>query len=134
MILDTPAIISALVARVEGADGAAVRAMLGSAQSVLHAAALTAPLPARPLLAWRAGAVVGASGEMRVTTGAWWVYDDPAYRYGRINALVPLLEALYIRQFAAGGQTEVSGLGPELEDTALGLVYRRVEIAHYRRG
>ena len=78
--------------------GAAVRAALGSgASSIIPADDLeVGSLPARPLLAYRAGSVIGSPGwDVQRATLTWWLYDDVLYKYARINALIALIQAAY---------------------------------------
>lgn len=118
------------------AEGAAFRAKLGAGSpSVMPAEALRrGSPPVRPIAVFRAGAVGGASMDMRTVTATWWLYDDPAQRYARINDLLQDLRAAYREDAIAWGRTEISGIGPETFDDTLGLVGRSVTITHYRRG
>lgn len=117
------------------AAGASVRAALGAgAQSIIPAEHLRRePRPARLMVVWRGGSVGGASGDMRGITGTWWLYDDPAQGYVRIDALVPLIEAAYPLHVFSPGETRITLIGQQSEDTTLGgLLVRPVQLT-YRR-
>jgi hypothetical protein len=115
--------------------GAAVRAALGAgAASVIPATHLRRePRPVRPMLVWRGSSVGGQSGEMRDIIGTWWIYDDPAQGFARIDALIPLIEAAYPIDVIDPGETRITLIGQQSEDAALGgLLVRFVQIT-YRR-
>lgn len=116
------------------AAGAAVRAALGAgAASIIHAEQLNKEtLPARPLLALRGGAMPGQSGDIRIPTWRWWIYDEPAQGYYRINGLVPLIEQAYPFYCIPFGKILVSGVSEEYPiDPTLGLLARVLPLAFY---
>jgi hypothetical protein len=120
------------------AAGATLRAALGAgANSIVHADTLTLnTLPARPLVAFRGGAVAGESMQMRVPTWRWWIYDDLEHLYWRINGVLPLIEAAYPQFLSAVfGRVFVTDIGPERPDPGLGnMPCRWVQFAFSTRG
>jgi hypothetical protein len=136
MPLELASISSALFDRIAtDAAGAAVRALLGSAGSVITADKLgQRPLPARPLAVWRDGAVGGVALGMRNVTGTWWVYDDPGQGYARIHAVIAALETAYPSDVLANGRVRVGPVGQASDDRSLGgLLVRPLQIAYLRR-
>lgn len=136
MPLELASISSALFDRIATGDaGAAVRALLGSAGSVIPADKLgQRPLPARPLAVWRDGAVGGRSLDMRTVTGTWWVYDDPGQGYARIHSVIAAIEAAYPPDALANGRVRVGPIGQASDDRSLGgLLTRPLQIAYLRR-
>ena len=121
------------------ADGAAVRALAGSASSVFPADELgNVTGKVFPWLVWRPVAVGGTSGEMRDLAGSWWVYDAPGAGSYRLYQIASALEALY------GGvnvldmpyaRTFVTHIGRPETDAALnGAVGLEVRIGYRRLG
>lgn len=136
MPLELATISSALYDRIAThAAGAAVRALLGSAGSVIPADRLgQRPLPPRPLAVWRDGAVGGAALDMRTVTGTWWIYDDPGQGYSRIHAVVAALESAYPPDALLDGRVRVGPIGQASDDRSLGgLLVRPLQIAYLRR-
>ena len=136
IILDLAALNAATFARLKGeAAGADVRALLGAgAASVIPARALRGALPARPLIAWRQGAVTGQGDDWRRVVGAWWAYDDPAQDYYRINSIVAAIEAAHPLDWLAHYECRVGPIGQGVEDSALGgLLTRSITITMGRR-
>lgn len=78
--------------------GTAVRAALGNgATSVIAREDLTATsLPTPPFIALQWGTGGGPRNrEVRTFLPVWWLYDAPAQRHFRLEALIPLIEAAY---------------------------------------
>ena len=103
----------------------AVRAALGAgASSVISADDLTVgSLPARPLIALRAGPLQGSPGwDVQRATLTWWIYDDAIYKYARINALIGLIQACFPPDDAVitGCEHRQLAVTAERPDTALG--------------
>jgi hypothetical protein len=117
------------------AAGAAVRAALGAgAASVIPATHLRRePRPARVLLVWRGSSVGGQSGGMRDIIGTWWIYDDPAQGFARIDALIPLMEAAYPLDVIDPGETRITLIGQQGESAVLGGLRERFVQLTYRR-
>jgi hypothetical protein len=139
VVIDLAAINGLLYAQLKTATaGAPLRAALvamgASVASIIPAEKLRVePRPARVLLAWRGGSVGGQSGDMRPISCVWWLYDDPAQGYARIDALVPLIEAAYPLECVAWGETRVSFVGQATEDATLGgLLVRPLQLTHRR--
>jgi hypothetical protein len=119
------------------AAGAAVRAATGpgTAAGVIPAHLLRKPLPAPPFLVGRAGVISGQSGDMRGIVFTWWIYDEPAQGYARIDALIDLVIAAYPLQAVAWGKTRVTGIGQQGEDSSLGgLLMCPIQLTYSRRG
>lgn len=138
MPLDLASINAALYAQLKSASaGAAVRAQLGpatKADGVLPAHLLRKPLPLRPIIAWRGGAVGGVSDELRAVTGYWWVYDDSAQGYIRINTIAGLIAAAYPFDALPHARCLAGPVGQESEDGPLGgLLVRNIRITYQRR-
>lgn len=140
MALDAQAIHLAFFDRAAtDAAGAAIRAALGAgAASVIHAERLRsygpgALMPARVLLAFRGGPISGASWERRGVALTWWIYDDPAQGYARINGLIPLIEAAYPFDAIDRGKLTVISASAEISDSALGLLSRAVSFSFATR-
>lgn len=132
---DPQALIAAVFARLAEDDaGAPVRDLLGAgAGSIIHARRLRDQvLPLRPILALRAGSQVPLERVLNQASFTWWVYDDPAQDYARINALLrPISDAYDRRRYPLATPTVAAGsvqiqAGQETEDTALGLLVRPV--------
>lgn len=136
MVIDLAAINSLFFNQLKTSSaGAAVRAAAGAgATSIIPSEQLRRePRPARVLLAWRGGSVGGRSGDMRGITGTWWIYDDPAQGYARIDAMIPLVEAAYPIDCITFGETRVTLIGQAGEDPQLGgLLFRPLQITHRR--
>jgi hypothetical protein len=118
------------------AAGAAVRAATGpgSADGVIPAHLLRKPRPATPFLVGRAGVISGQSDAMRGVVFIWWIYDDPAQGYARIDALIDLVGAAYPLGALAWGETRVTLIGQQGEDASLGgLLMCPVQITYLRR-
>lgn len=97
MALDLLDLTSVVFDRIASdAAGAAVRAALGSAQSIVHADELVdvATAPARPLIALQRGPVPRIEGRLAAAAYTWYVYDS-APGYYRIDRLLTLLEQAY---------------------------------------
>lgn len=87
----------AVLATGSGAASVAVRAALGAgASSVIVREGLTQPLPAFPFVAlqWPRGGGPRNRGLKRFYP-IWFLYDQPSYRYSRLDPLIPLIEAAY---------------------------------------
>lgn len=119
------------------AAGASVRALLGgSTNSVIHAAALGGGIPARPFVALRAGAIPGASRDVRIPTWTWWIYNEKAAGYAKIGDIVEAIEAAYTATPISLSTTvvdrvEVANIGAETSDEALALLVRSLQLAAY---
>jgi hypothetical protein len=144
MAVDVATITAQLLARLTtDSAGAAVRGALGAAAaSIVHGDALKqyvdgSPMPARPILAYRWGPIGGRAFEMRPILLNLWLYDDadPAQRYARINALLPLIQkAYYPPDCIPFGRTEPGIAGQEFPDPVLGLLARTLQIVFTTRG
>jgi hypothetical protein len=77
--------------------GSGVRAALGAgAPSVIHAKDLNVnTLPARPFVALRRGPVTTVNLTEWRGYFTWWLYDDPAQGYYRIDSLIRLIGQAY---------------------------------------
>jgi hypothetical protein len=118
------------------AAGAAVRAATGpkSADGVIPAHLLRKPLPARPFVCARAGVISGQSDSMRGVILTWWIYDDPGEGYARIDALIDLVSAAYPIDALAWGETRITLIGQQGEDSSLGgLLLCPIQITYLRR-
>jgi hypothetical protein len=118
------------------AAGAAVRAATGpgDASGVIPAHLLRKPRPARPFVCARAGVISGQSDGMRGVVLTWWVYDDPGEGYARIDALIDRISAAYPIDALAWGETRVTLIGQQGEDSSLdGLLMCPVQITYLRR-
>jgi hypothetical protein len=117
------------------AAGTAVRAALGAgAASIIPAHQLRRePRPVRLMAVWRGSSVGGQSGQMRDIIGTWWIYDDPAQGYARIDALIPLMEAAYPLDTISPGETRITLIGQQSEDATLGGLLVRFMQVTYRR-
>lgn len=119
------------------AQGSAVRAALASgATSVIHAEMLRTTKPDRPFVAFRAGAMTGASRDVRIPTWTWFVYDDREKGYYRIGSLISLIEAAYMAaaisvSTIAIDRIEVTNVGAETIDDPLQLLVRSIQLAAY---
>lgn len=101
---------------------------------IIPAHLLRRALPTRPFLAARAGGISGQEGDMRAVVLTWWIYDDPAQGYVRIDALIDLVRAAYPIDAVAHGETRVTQIGQQTEDAALGgLLACPVQITYLRR-
>jgi hypothetical protein len=112
MPLDPAAITASFFAVLKSdAAGAAVRDILGAqAASVVMADDLKlASLPRPPFLALRPGPITGARYQVRTCFFTWWVYDEAALRFTRINAVLPLIEAAYTAHVIPYGRTDLAG-------------------------
>jgi len=136
-MIDLFAVGALVVARLKtDAEGASVRALLGAgAQGVIHADDLSRDtLPARPLLALRAGPVPQLNRIVHAPIFTWWIYDDLEQRYARIDALArPITLAYAARKLALSsggviGSVEVGQLSAQQPDPALGLVCRSIKV------
>lgn len=141
MALDIARFSTDFFAQLHSADaGADVRAMLGDhAASVIEAELLetyddATPMPKRPLIARRAGAISGQSYEMRPIMQTWWMYDDLKEGHTRLRLLLPLIERAYPRDAIAFCQTVVANVTREDTDDVLHLRVRTVQFALYTRG
>lgn len=97
-MIDLPALTAVVFNRLAfDAAGSPVRAALGAgATSILHAAQLRREtLPARPFVALRRFAVPIRDRIIWLPRYNWYVYDDSAYEYTRIEALLPLIGTAY---------------------------------------
>jgi hypothetical protein len=118
------------------AAGAAVRAATGAgdASGVIPAHLLRKPLPARPFVCARAGVISGQSDSMRGVVLTWWVYDQPEQGYARIDALIDLVSAAYPIDALAWGETRVTLIGQQAEDSSLdGLLLCPIQVTYLRR-
>jgi hypothetical protein len=116
--------------------GRAVRLATGprDASGVIAAHLLRRPLPPRPFLCARAGAISGQENGMRGVVLTWWIYDDPAQGYARIDTLADLVRAAYPVDAIVYGETRVTQIGQQTEDAALGgLLACPVQITYLRR-
>ena len=90
--------------------GATVRAALGDgATSVIPKEDLDRPLPATPFLVFQwIGQPSGGARNRGVNTfyPIWWLYDDIAHRYYRLEALIPLIETAYPEDAITGCYTD----------------------------
>ena len=139
MRFSNPAAISRIVMERLTIDpaGAPVRVQLGAgAASVIHADELSRglqALPARPLIAYRAGAVATVQG-VDVHTADLWIYDDPEQRTYRIDQIAAALPGVYDYQRGAptlpspAGAAALGTLGEPRTDPALGLAVRRLPL------
>lgn len=98
-ILD-PATIEQLFFARPAANSALVAALIAfgsSAASILVRDDLDPlNLPARPLLVCATGPIPGTPDwEMQRMQCAWWIYDDPMYKFSRIDSLLLPLERVY---------------------------------------
>lgn len=106
-------------------EGAAVRAALGSAASIIPADTLRTftdaqALPARPFIAYRGGSQSGNRRDGSRAQFRWWIYDDARYGYSRINALIPLMIAAYPDEDALSDlYTVFNGASDERPDAAI---------------
>jgi hypothetical protein len=140
MALDLVTIGASFYARLASASaGTPARAALGSTASVIHAPKLkrydTANvMPARVLCAYRGGEVSGNGRDGNRMTFRWWVYDDPPNDdYRRINAVIPLLIALYPEDAFSSCYLRYNGCTQESEDDALHLICRTMTWTAYNR-
>jgi hypothetical protein len=116
--------------------GAAVRALLGSdaATRFIDVEDLTRDaLPARPFLAFRRGPAP-VDGGLVIATFTWHLYDDPRFRYGRIDALLRPIAIAYDPDTPAdvmiwGGIA--LQIGDPRPDPTLSLLHRPVQLAIY---
>lgn len=78
--------------------GTSVRTALGAgASSVIHRTELST-LPARPFVALSWGDTAGGGARNRAVRNfypVWFLYDDALYKWSRLEALIPLIEAAY---------------------------------------
>lgn len=120
------------------AEGAAVRAALGGAGSVLHATTLRTAWadggtrPGRPLVLFRAFPWSQTQG-LEYMVCRWFVEDDTDQRYWRINSLISLIDDAYkARIVSVAGhviiQAEVTSVGAETEDPGTGLLARFCDV------
>lgn len=114
-MIDLYALTDAVYARLKSdAEGASVRnALPAGAAAVLLAEDIrleelngAQQHPQRPLLALRRGAVPTIDRVINRPVYTWFVYDDIAVGYGRIEQLVPLIAAAY-----AEGSIDISTVG-----------------------
>ena len=117
------------------AAGASVRALLGGAGSVIHAVNVGSK-PTRPFVALRAGAIPGASREVRIPAFTWWVYDDKEKGYAKIGDILEAIEAAYTTTPISLSTTvvdrvEVANIGAETSDEELALLVRTLQLAAY---
>jgi hypothetical protein len=128
---------AAIYARLKtDAAGASVRAATGpgTAAGVIPAHLLRKPLPAPPFLVGRAGVISGQWDSMRGVVFTWWIYDEPPQGYARIDALIDLVSAAYPIGALAWGETRVTGIGQQGEDSSLGgLLMCPIQITYLRR-
>lgn len=128
---------AAIYARLKSdAAGAAVRAATGpgTAAGVIPAHRLRLPRPAPPFLVGRAGVISGQSDAMRGVVFTWWIYDEPEQGYARIDALIDLVSAAYPLDALAWGETRVTQIGQQGEDSSLGgLLMCPIQITYLRR-
>ena len=88
-----------------------------------------------PYLVWRAGAVAGASHEMRDVAGAWWVYVGPTDSTRKLHQVATALEALYRSPFTLDwGRLGVTFIGQPFIDKALALQGLEVRVGYRRLG
>ena len=137
--VDLQLITSQVWARVASdmdAPALAARAALGAgATSIIHAKDLNKDaLPARLFLALRGGTLGGQSGQMRPFRIHWFIYDDPAEGYWRINGLVPLIEQVYTEFCIPHGRVVVGPVGDEFHDEKLDLFTRSIQLTYTTRG
>lgn len=95
---DIQALTSAVYQRLASdTEGSSVRSALGSgASSVIHAAGLNAnSLPARPFVALRRSSFVPFNMSEWRAYFNWYIYDDPAQGYYRIDTLIRLIGQAY---------------------------------------
>jgi hypothetical protein len=135
--LPTPAILSALYQRLASDPaGAAARATLPG--GVFTADAFLTPLsgavqvPDGAFALWRSGVVTGESGNIRRTTGAWWVYAAQGQEY-QIATAIAAIEAAYPRDAVAYGLTTIGPIGQSFYDSTLGVSGRAVTVNYTRR-
>lgn len=139
MAVDVPTITAQILARLT-VDAGVIAALGAGAAGIVHGDELKryikgTPMPTRPILAYRWGPIGGSSFEMRPVLLTLWPYDDPAQRYTRINALLPLLErAFYPPDCIPFGRIEATNTGQEFPDQVLGLLTRPITFAFTTRG
>lgn len=118
--------------------GSATRAALGNgASSVIHAKELSERrandiiLPTPAFVALRPGPVPTSDRLVQNPTFRWYLYDDPARGYYRINALLPLIATAYDFEASplsitsgAVGLVEIGNPSAEIQDEKLGLFVR----------
>jgi hypothetical protein len=92
-------------------------------------------LPPRPLVAFRAGAMSQRLDAAYIVNFSWFIYDDPVQGYWRINKLIKPIHVAYSAMPLPSvfgrlvGKAELLGPGPDLEDQALGLLFRQLRVA-----
>lgn len=137
MSLDLSRINQLVVNRLRlDAEGQAVRDILGvNGQGVRMAAALTCiihaddldktPLPAAPFLAWRRMPTLLSERVVHRASYTWWMYDDRAQGYARLDELYGLIMRAYalrtLDQDTGGviGAVELGDGGAQLFDRTL---------------
>lgn len=140
-MIDVAAIQNAVVARITtDIEGASVRAVLGDgANSIIHAELLRneglqlIDLPTRPLIAYRRRVIPQVERVIYRPVYSLWIYDDPERGYYRINTLITLIVQAYNARLlsvatSAIGDVEISAVGGEDRDTALGLLYSHLQL------
>lgn len=102
--------------------GVSVRDALGAgANSVILKNELGGVLPAAPFVVVAFGSFTGEREDVRTLFPTLWLYDDSIYKWGRLNPLTALIEAVYTQESIAYCYTNYAGgIGDEFLDTALG--------------
>lgn len=121
------------------AEGAALRTALGTgaAARIIHARLLGTATPPRLFLALRGGPTIPRETVNQTHVFTWWIYDDPAQGYWRINEALRLLAQAYaarrlsLPQAAPISSVTLDNAGPESEDEALGLLFRSASLIVY---
>jgi hypothetical protein len=146
MALDVAGLTALVFARLRtDVAGAGVRAALGTYKDengvehpgIIYTWQLPRYRPARPFAALRSRPLIERADRSHAAAFDWFLYDDPAQGYARINSLVPLIVTAYTapRLFlAAGGainQVEITDVGQETDDRSLGLLLRVLAVAVY---
>jgi len=123
--------------------GSATRAALGNgASSVIHTKELSETratdivLPTPAFVALRPGPAPTSDRLIQNPTFRWYIYDDPARGYYRINALLPLIATAYDFETnplsltsGAIGLVEIGNPSAEIQDEKLGLFVRYLTLS-----
>lgn len=131
------AIYAAWFARIASdAQGASVRALLGSPSSVVELGALQiSKLPSRPLLVAKLLSVSQPTPTaLREVNLGWFVYTEPSSSEGQSLALSTAITQAYPPRWLDFCFTTVAPLGPSTADRTLGLVARLATVTIRYRG
>lgn len=138
MSIDVAAAYSDLYARAAThADGAAVRALLGTNGLFTREQLNNLSGRVLPYLVWADRGLAGQSGEMRSVNATWFVYVARNGNPRALHQIATALDVLYgsLSRFdIAAGRLGVTFIGPVFVDDTLGLKGIEVRIGYTRLG